>query len=206
MSIIQTTYLLGFDCESSGMAFSNAVDPMCPDPSYNYITKQKYQSVSWGLIVIDVKTTTIIDELYVEIKPQEGYEWNNAAERTHGLSREYLEEHGLYYEDAVLKIAEFILKYWDMNKAISTFGHNQVTFDHWFFRRLMHSCGLHFKFANRHIDTNYLTNGIYDVEGSEELFQLFSSKRGEHNALEDIKQTFEIFKQTKKLFQTILGT
>ena len=60
------------------------------------------------------------------------------------------------------------------------------------------------KFANRHYDTNYLTLGIYDVEGSEELFRLFNEVRVKHNALDDIKQTVNTFFETKRLFDIIL--
>ena len=101
-------------------------------------------------------------------------------------------------------ILEFILKYWDLNEAISTIGHNQVTFDHWFFRELLNEFDMMVKFGNRHIDTNYLTLGVYDVEGSNELFQLFNDRRVDHNALDDIIQTVNVFFETKKIFNSFL--
>ena len=200
-----TTKLLGLDSESTGMAFSGKVDPKCPDPTTDIISGKQYTAISWGLVVVDMETLSIIDELYVEIKHTAPYAWEYGAEKVHGLTREHLAEHGKSREDAAVEIAEFILKHWDIESAISTIGHNQVTFDHWFFRQLKNEFGIMFKFANRHIDTNYLTLGVYGVEGSKELFELFSDARGTHNALEDIKQTVEVFVKTRKLFDEILG-
>lgn len=201
----KTAKLLGFDSETTGMAFAGDVDPACPDPSYNFLNGKKYQAISWGFVVVDLETLKIIDELYLEIQHDPKYSWEYGAEKVHGLTREHLKEHGISSEEAAIQIVEFVLRHWEINDAIQTIGHNQVTFDHWFLRRLLCDFGLMIRFANRHIDTNYLSHGIYGVEGSKELFELFSDKRDAHNALEDIKQTVKAFVETRGLFDHILG-
>lgn len=201
----KTSYLLGMDSETTGMAYANQVDKHCPDPTSDVVNNLKYHAISWGLVVIDPYKMTIIDKLYVTIKHDDTkYEWSKDAEKVHGLSRDWLEQHGETRLEAAILILEFILKYWDLNETISTIGHNQVTFDHWFFRELLNEFDMMVKFGNRHIDTNYLTLGVYDVEGSNELFQLFNDRRVDHNALDDIIQTVNVFFETKKIFNSFL--
>lgn len=201
----KTTKLLGMDSETSGLAFAGNVDLTNPDPSKDINNNKRYMAISWGFVVVDVQSQQIIDELYVEVKFDDvKYDWEYAAEKTHGLTKEHLNKHGLTREDAAVTIVEFILKHWNINEAISTIGHNHVSFDLWFLRELLCEFNIMLKFANRHYDTNYLTLGIYDVEGSEELFRLFNEVRVKHNALDDIKQTVNTFFETKRLFDIIL--
>lgn len=202
--IKKTTLLLGLDSETSGLAFAGNIDLNNPDPSKDIHNNKQYTAISWGLVIIDVINEKIIDELYVEIKfNDQKYDWQYAAEKTHGLTKQHLEENGVTREEAAIQIVEFILKYWDINDAISTLGHNHICFDLWFLRELLNEFGIMIKLANRHYDTNYLTLGIYDVEGSKELFELFNETRSAHNALEDIKQTVNTFFETKSIFKII---
>jgi len=202
--IKKTSLLLGLDSETSGLAFAGNVDLNNPDPSKDINNNKQYTAISWGLVVVDVINEKIIDELYVEIKfDDKKYDWEYAAEKTHGLSKQYLEDNGMTREEAAVTIVEFILKYWDINDAISTLGHNHICFDLWFLRELLNEFNIMIKLANRHYDTNYLTLGIYDVEGSKELFELFNDSRDAHNALEDIKQTVNTFFETKHIFKII---
>lgn len=97
-------------------------------------------------------------------------------------------------------MVEFILTYWSLDDAIITLGHNHTTFDHWFLRRLLNKYDIMVKFANRHIDTNSLGYGLYDCCDSKELFSLFGNEReGKHNALDDIKTCYNIYKQTRHI-------
>ena len=81
-------FLLAIDAETSGL-FPYELDVS---------TKNKdeyYQAVSWGIIVADAETLLPIEKLYVEIKWDGKSLWNDRAEKIHGLSKEYLEEHGM---------------------------------------------------------------------------------------------------------------
>ena len=75
--------ILAMDCETSGVAVNT------DDPS------EGFQSISWGLVVVDANTLNTIDEMYVEIKWDKESKWDSKAEKVHGLTREYLEQHGL---------------------------------------------------------------------------------------------------------------
>lgn len=195
---IVANLILGLDCETSGLAYSGRVDRMRPDPSFDVATQKAYQALSWGFIVFDNDTLTLIDELYIEVKFDENNLWDSGAAKVHTFTKEYLNEHGLSEEEAAVTIVEFILTYWSLDDAIITLGHNHTTFDHWFLRRLLNKYDIMIKLANRHIDTNSLGYGFYDCCDSTELFSLFGNKReGKHNALDDIKTCFNIYKQTR---------
>lgn len=192
--------LLGMDCETTGLAYSGQVDKNRPDPSHNVITGDTYQAVSWGFIVVDNETLQVIDELYLEVDFNDENTWTEGAAKVHGLTKEHLKQNGLSEEDAAVAIVEFILTYWSIDDAIITLGHHQTTFDHWFLRRLLTKFDIMVKFANRHIDTSSLGWGVFNCQDSNELFSLFGNERNSgHNALDDIKTSFEVYKFTRKL-------
>lgn len=203
----QIKYLLGMDCETSGMTFSSQVDEMLPDPSAAPSKNGYYQSVSWGLIVCDITTMQIVDKLYVEIKWDGESLWDKKAEKVHGLTKEYLEVNGKTDEDAACDIYDFITKWWPDPKApISTMGHNIASFDHWYFRRLMSKFSLMPTLGNRVIDTNTIGIVCYNAYTSNELYELVGVKRTQHNALEDIKASWKVIKTTRSLFESYLTT
>lgn len=188
--------VLSMDCETSGLSFNSH------DPSIGY------QSVSWGLVVGDAETFKPIDELYVEIKWDGKSKWEQKAEKVHGLSKEYLEEHGLSNAEAVATIAEFVFKYWPPNAQISSnrnvrcLGHNVASFDIWFMRQLLEPHDLMFRTGSRYIDTSSAAMIMLGVFNSDDLFaELGLQKRDKHNALDDARMTLQSAKIMRKLFQ-----
>lgn len=183
--------ILAIDCETSGLSF---------DQEANDITKG-FQSVSWGIIVSDVKTLKPIDSLYVEIQWNGVDQWTNKAEKVHGLSREYLAENGVTEEQAAEEIAAMIADHFDPEDSIVCLGHNVARFDIPFLKKLLFKYGFEFKFAHRCIDTcgmGIVLLGAYD---SQQIFDKLGIKRGEvHNALEDIQATLKAARMIKKMF------
>ena len=193
-------YFLAIDCETSGMAFNE------DDPSINTKTGQIYQSVSWGLIVVDATTLKTVEELYLEIKWDGESEWDKKAEKVHGLSLAYLEEHGMTSEEAVVAIAGLILKYWGPDVPVCLAGHNVQTFDMPFLKRLLRSQGIDIKFGNRHIDTNSIGFGVYQTYNSDDLFEMVGcAKRAEHNALDDARNVVRSIRVTRSLANECFG-
>lgn len=193
-------YFLAIDCETSGMAFNE------DDPSINTKTGQIYQSVSWGLIVVDATTLKTVEELYLEIKWDGESEWDKKAEKVHGLSLAYLEEHGMTAEEAVVAIAGLILKYWGPDVPVCLAGHNVQTFDMPFLKRLLRSQGIEIKFGNRHIDTNSIGFGVYQTYNSDDLFEMVGcAKRAEHNALDDARNVVRSIRVTRSLANECFG-
>lgn len=193
-------YFLSVDCETSGMAFNE------DDPSINTKTGQVYQSVSWGLVVVDATTLKTVEELYIEIKWDGESEWDKRAEKVHGLSLAYLEENGMTSEEAVVAIAGLILKYWGPDVPVCLAGHNVQTFDMFFLKRLLRSQGIEIKFGNRHIDTNSIGFGVYQTYNSDDLFDVVGcAKRDKHNALDDARNVVRVIRVTRSLANECFG-
>ena len=191
--------VLAMDCETSGLNFGY-------DPSVGY------QAVSWGLAVADAETLKVIDTLYVEIKWNGTAKWEKKAEAVHGLSKEYLEKHGLTEEQALEEIANFIYQYWPPNDEFSTnrsvrcLGHNVATFDVWFMRQLFDKFDLPFHTGNRFIDSSTIGWAVFDCFNSDDAFELVGVVRDEHkhNALDDAIASLTLVRMTRKLSQKIL--
>ncbi len=197
-----TQFILAVDSETTGMTFG--VD----DPSIGH------QAVSWGVVVADAATLLPVEELYVEIK------WNDAskaarkadpkfgeyAQGIHGLSYEYLEEHGMDEEDAVAEILNLILKYWGPNVQIKTLGHNVVSFDIPFLKAMFRRHGIDVPFGSRHYDTNamgFVTVGSFT---SDALFETMGyDSRESHNALEDTMLALNSARRIRAIWNDLIG-
>jgi len=189
------TKLLAFDCETSAISRTNKRNPA-----------ENCQAVSWALIVLNSDTLKEIDRLYVEIKWDGISNWSPEAQKVHGLSKEYLEKNGISDEQAIIEIANFILKYWPMNTRIHTLGHNQIGFDIPFMRTLFEKFDMQINFANRHIDTFTLMHTFLNAFNSEDGFKKIGlKKRTTHNAMEDIEMTINVVRRLKLLWKAKVG-
>lgn len=199
----QIQHILFIDCETSGLAFNS------DDPSYNFTTNERYQAVSWGLIVVNANTLKPIKDLYVEIKYDESrYLWSDRAANIHGLSREHLEENGLTMEEAAVEIASLILEYWGPDSPVTVAGHNVATFDLPFLRSTLRSQGLEVKFANRHLDTWSVGFTTLKTFNSDDLFEAVGlpvRDAAKHNALEDAYCALETVKRIRSIYDHIIG-
>lgn len=193
--------VLAVDVETSGMAYS--VD----DPSYNPKTGDTYQVVSIGLVVANVNTFKPIEELYLEIKWDGESTWDKEAENVHGLSKSYLEKHGVDRATAVEEIGNLVLKYWGPDVPLCLLGHNVATFDLWFFKRLMRSEGLHLRFGNRYVDSSSCGLATFGTFNSDDLFKtagLGVRNPSKHNALDDAKMALASVRLIRELWKELV--
>ena len=193
--------ILAIDCETTGLAYGS------DDPSYNAATKQSYQAISWGLIVVEAARMKTIEELYVEVQWDGKSECMASAEKIHGLSREYLAKNGKTPEEAVELIANLILDYWGPSSPISLLGHNVTTFDRMFLLRAMREQGIEIKLGNRHIDTFSVGFCTFGTFNSDELFEavgLPDRDPNNHNALVDAQNAVAAVRSTRAIFQHAL--
>lgn len=194
-------YTLAADCETTGIAIG------CDDPSQNPKTGEKYQAVSWGLVVVETDTLKAVDELYVEIQHDEQYVWSKGAERVHGMSQEYLRENGVSMKEAVEQIGTLILSYWGPDSPICLLGHNVVSFDLAFLRSTLRSQGLEVRFANRHVDTNAIGFACLETFNSDDLFELVGlpvRDPAKHNALTDAKNALEVVRRVRAIYNSVI--
>lgn len=163
----------------------------------------KYQGISFGAIAFNTRTFEEIDAIYVEIKfDSSKYEWTNSAEAIHGLSREYLDIHGLDREDAAITLAEFILKY-SGTEPVVLLSHN-TRFDEAFIRQLLGDFEIPFQSHPCQLDTSGTSFLCLGINNSNKMFEFFGmDKRGAHNALEDARMTLCVAKQFHDIFAEI---
>lgn len=186
---------LVIDCETTGLCFDHS-NPDITDG---------YQSVSWGMIVSDMKTMKPIDELYIEIQWDGVSLWHWKAEKTHGLSKAYLAENGLTNEEAAIAIAQFIGSHFDVSETIICMGHNVGKFDIPFLKKLLLQFDFPFSFSTRCLDSSSLAALTIGTFTSQQMFDELGIERGKiHNALEDCRATLTACRIIRKLFQANL--
>lgn len=188
------------DAETSGIAMG------ADDPSFDPVTGDTYQAVSFGVIVANANTLKPIEELYVEIKWNGESKWDKRAEAVHGLSLAYLEENGVDEEEAVFQIASLFLKYWGPDSPICLGGHNVATFDRFFLRRLLRKHGIEVKLAPKSIDTNSVGFATFGTHNSDDLFALVGcpDRSQGHNALQDARNALQAVRTVRSLFTRCL--
>ena len=190
-------YLLAVDCETTGIAFNS------DDASHDKKTGDTFQSVSWGVIVVNADTLQEVESLYLEIKWDGKSKWTSGAEQVHGLSKQHLAEQGVSSEEAVVEIGSLIFKYWGSESPVSLVGHNVATFDLAFLKRLMRSEGIELRFSNRHLDTNGIGFAAFSTYNSDDLFEQVGCDMrdpGKHNALDDARMSLRVVQTTRTLF------
>lgn len=193
--------VLFMDVETSGLAYNS------PDPSYDEKTNTRYQIVSIGLVVADAQTLNSIERLYVEIKWDGVSAWSAEAQRVHGLSLAYLEEHGVTEEEAVVSIVELIIKHWGIDGVVCVGGHNVATFDLMFLRALLKRQEFEIRFGSRTIDTNSIGFATFGTFNSDDLFtEVGLPARAEHNALIDADYARRAVQRVRQLSDHCLGS
>lgn len=191
-------YGLFVDVETTGIAFGS------DDPSHNPKTGETYQAVSLGAVVVNLDTWEEVESGYWLIQIEDDITVSDRATAIHGLSREYLAEHGQFQEDVAAEFMSLVLKYFGTS-TIMLGGHNVLPFDVWFIRRLLRNAGLNkVPFAQRSLDSFPVGRVLFGTNNSDELFNLVGVERSEHNALEDARAALKVFQTVHKFRTDIL--
>jgi hypothetical protein len=172
-----------------------------------------YQGVQLGLVIADNETFEEVAATKITIKFDPKYKWEDAAQKIHGLSREYLEENGVTREEAAIAVIEFMLEHFnkdvlfmladgpvDRNSHRVCFGGHNLEFDIAHFKELLAEVG--FGVDEHHVKLNTTVIGFHGtgLYKSDDLFQLFGAeKRGAHDALDDTRQALAVARGIKSL-------
>ena len=204
-------YLFAVDSETTGVCIGNKDALLRLDDEGNEI--ERHQALSWGIIITDAETMKPVETVYIEVKWNESSKaqreadpkFGTYAENIHGLTFDYLEENGVDEEEALVLIANLIIKYWGNTRPMNCLGHN-VHFDIRFLSDLLDRFGIDTRFSQRHIDSFTIGMSMWDCYDSDELFSLVcgGTERKDHNALEDIQLTLEAVRTTRNLFKAML--
>lgn len=170
-------------------------------------SSKEYQGITFGAIVFDTTTFEEVDSLYRELQFDDTkYKWTETAEKIHGKTREYLAEHGVPREEALIDLMEMIIKYWPPASKILTAGHN-VSFDNDFTMQLFRDFGLEdaLKFHHVVVDTSGIGFVCIGEYKSDTVFNLLGGleERKEHNALEDARATLAVLRTVREVFNTV---
>ena len=186
MQIDTPKYILAMDCETSGLI--SGKDSI--NPAFDYRTGRRFQSLSWGMVVVDFDTFEPVETLEANIKfDASKFEWNTRAEAVHGLSQEFLAKNGIDEDEFAAQFAELVIKYWGISTPVICLGHN-VYFDTFFLRDLLDRHEVPIRFSNRIIDTNTLAMTLDGITGSDAMFKRFGFEdRKTPSAIEDILMT-----------------
>lgn len=186
--------ILVIDFETSGSTFGTYEE-----------TFSRYQGLSFGAVIANSTTFEPVKTIYQEIKFDPKYEWSDEAEKIHGLSREYLNEHGASNEEAAANLAEFILGTFGTGKVM-VLGHN-IWFDIEAMRQLLEPHGVMPDIHHVVLDTSpaaFIAIGKYK---SNDVFEFFTGKvrDGSHNALDDALMALETVRNMRAMFNQALG-
>ena len=192
--------IVAMDCETSGINWKAGSSESKEGVANGY------QAVQWGFVISDASNFKPIAELEVKIKWNGESAWDLKAENVHGMSKEYLEKHGLDEEEAVVDIIEFFMEHLDISKPIYVLGHNVGTFDLPFLKDMLLRHGVkNIKFGQRCFDTFSLSMGTVQQFDSDTLFDKVGyPPRDGHNALEDAKMALGSFRVINKAWKQML--
>lgn len=196
-------FSLWLDWETSGADFNKT-----------YPEQAKiYQGIQLGLVIADNETFEEVAATKITIKFDPQFKWEERAQQIHGLSREYLEEHGVSREEAAMAVVEFLLEHFNQdilfliengpterNSHRVCFGGHNLDFDISHLQELLASIG--FQIDEHHVKMNTTCLGFHatGMYKSDDLFQLFGAdKRGDHDALEDTRQALAVARGIKNL-------
>jgi DNA polymerase III epsilon subunit-like protein len=179
--------------------FGICVDWETSGSSWDGKSAEKYQGVSYGLVVFTVEDFKPIKSLYREIKFEPTkYEWTKEAENVHGLSIEHLAANGITQEEAAIDFVTLLMEYFDPNKGILFLGHNRQ-FDIDFTTQLLDPFGLMFNIHKVLLDTSGVGLVAVGQFKSNALFEEMGfDKRGAHNALDDALMTLLVCQKVKE--------
>lgn len=185
-------------------------------------SSRDHQGIQFGAIIFRTDTFEEVEALkcYVKFKADK-YVWTEGAQKIHGITREYLEEHGVPQEEAAEKLLELLVKYFPAGAKVMVLGHN-AEFDISFTDQLLRSVGVAFavKWAEvegepdvvipiNHVlldtsSTGFITMGIAK---SDLLFkQMGFAARGDHDALDDARMTLQTAQAIRALCQAGLDS
>ena len=188
-------FALFLDFETSGSDFTG-------DSSLTY------QGISFGAVVANTETWEPVDTLYRELHFDESkYKWADEAEKIHGLSREYLQQHGVSREQGLIDLLELIMKYWLPGTKIMLGGHN-IGFDKDFADQLCRDNGVDpLQFHHVFIETSSLAYALTREYKSNVVFELLGelTRTGSHNALDDAKAALAVVRNCKQIFALGFG-
>ena len=168
-------YITSFDVETTGLS-----------PQEDYI-------IQLAMVKFDAKTFQIIDTRMWYIEPIHAYAITPGAFEAHGLTKEFLKEHGVCIKDIAPEIIEFV-------KDSDYLTYNGNSFDVKFICKDLELVGFQFPLEDKVFYDAFSIYKTYHPSTLSAVYKNLTGKdlEGAHDALADVKATIEVFKALKE--------
>lgn len=174
-------YIVAFDIECTGLY------------------RETDQIIQFSAIKYDAKTNEVVDEIDLKIQPVQPYKISMGAYFKHGITPKQLEQYP-HFEDVADKIVEFFGN--PKENAVLTFNGN--SFDIPFLNEELGRYDRSVNFTDRVIFDSFLINSRINPTDLEGIYEKYTGQSMEesglnaHDALSDVKATFEVFNRQKE--------
>ena len=168
-------YIVGFDVETTGLSYQT-----------DYI-------IQLAMVKLDKETFEVIDQRDWYIEPAHNYTIAPDALATHGITKEFLKEHGV----SIKSICPDIL---DFAKDSDYLTYNGNSFDVRFLYKDMKLFGYDFPIADKIFYDAFSIYRAYNQNTLGAVYKRLTGKEIEdaHDAKADINATVEVFKKLKE--------
>ena len=164
-------HIVAFDVETTGL-----------NPQNDFI-------IQLVLKKIDSETLQVIDTREWYIEPIHAYEISSQAQEKHGITKQFLKEHGVALKD----IAQEVIDFFDDCDVLT---YNGNSFDVSFLYSNLKQIGYEFDIADRVFYDAFLMYKKLHPSTLEAVYKHYTGKtlEGAHNAFNDVDATIEVFK------------
>jgi DNA polymerase-3 subunit epsilon len=169
---------------------------ICYDVETTGLNPQEDFIIQLSMVKFDRNSFEIIDEKNWYIKPAHKYTINPQAQEKHGISKEWLDNNGIYLKDIIQEIDEFI-------KDCDFLTYNGNSFDIKFLYKDLKLWGYELDLNNRKFYDSFGMECRFNPRNLSFIYNKYTGKdlEGAHNALADVKATIEVFSHQKEQYK-----
>lgn len=163
-------YIVAYDVETTGL-----------NPKEDFI-------IQLAMIKIEKSTFTVVSKKNWYIKPAHKYTINPQAQEKHGISKEWLDENGVYLKDIITEIDEMI-------KDSDFLTYNGNSFDIKFLYKDLQLWGYELELENRKYYDSFAMECRFAPRDLASVYKKYTDEEldGAHNALADVEATIKVF-------------
>lgn len=166
---------------------------VCFDVETTGLSDKEDYIIQLAMSKFDINTFEIVDSKNWYIEPIHAYEISPGAIKTHGITKEYLKEHGVNIKDIAQEIIDFV-------EDSDYLTYNGNSFDVRFIYKDLKMAGYEFPIKGKQFYDAYL---MYKKFNPCTLSHVYESLTGEemadaHDAFSDVEATISVFRELMK--------
>lgn len=163
-------YIVAYDVETTGL-----------NPKEDFI-------IQLAMIKFEKATFEVVSKKNWYIKPAHKYTINPQAQEKHGISKEWLDENGVYLKDIISEIDEMI-------NGCDFLTYNGNSFDIKFLYKDLQMWGYELELENRKYYDSFAMECRFSPRDLASIYKKYTDEEldGAHNALADVEATIKVF-------------